>query len=182
MSETRKANDLRKEHGFLAAVGALKLSDVFKSPEFFLGVPLGLALAAAQTFWGTTELRVSTTGAFISVITSLIGIIFAAFAMMVAFLSPRYLSFLDQSDEGVKKFFRPFMIAIGMQCLLLFLSVFHFSLGKSLDHVTELVLFWVTSVTFSWNVLEIVALARNVMMQASVRAKHDRLFEGRDNT
>lgn len=173
-------SDLRKEHGFLAAVGALRFREVFSSPEFFLGVPLGLLLAAGQTVWGTVELRVSTTSAFVSIVTALIGIIFAAFAMMVAFLSPKYLSFLDQSEEGVKKFFRPFMVAIGMQCILLFFSVFHLSLAYKLDHVTELILFWITSVTFSWNVLEIIALARNVMMQATVRAKHDNLFENRD--
>lgn len=168
---------MRRDHGFLAAVGALKFRDVFASSEFLVGVPLGLLLAGAQTAWGSTELRVTTTTAFVSIITALLGIIFAGFAMVVAFLSPKYLSFLDQSEEGVKKFFRPFMIAIGMQCILLFLAIFHMSLGLVLDHVTELVLFWITSVAFAWNVVDIVALARSVMMQASVRAKHDKLFE-----
>ncbi|MGJ3403224.1 hypothetical protein [Glutamicibacter sp. Je.9.36] len=167
---------MRREHGFLAAVGALKFKDVFASSEFLVGVPVGILLASAQTAWGTTELRVSTTTAFVSIITALLGIIFAGFAMVVAFLSPKYLSFLDQSEEGVKKFFRPFMIAIGMQCILLFLAVFHMSLGASLDWVTELVLFWVTSISFAWNVIDVVALARSVMMQATVRARHDRII------
>lgn len=173
-------NSLRREHGFLAAFGALGPKGVFASPEFMIGVPIGLTLTAAQIAWGDTGMRVATSTAFISIASALLGVVFAGFAMVVAFLSPDYQHFLQQSKGGLKKFFQPFIVSIGMQCMSLLVSVFHLSLAAKMDFISEQVLFGIAAVLFCWNLLDIVALARNVLINATARARHDAIVRKRN--
>lgn len=165
-------NQFRRAHGFWAAVGALKLREIF-SAELISGTVIGAVISWFQIVNGSLESRTDVVANFLLVVPALLGIVFAGFALLVAFLSLDYMRFLNSSGSGVKAFFRPFMIAIGFQVGLIVLSTLVLAIGAFIPSVLEQALFTVASLLFGCAVLEIIALARSVLMQSSVRARFE---------
>jgi MFS family permease len=94
---------------------------------------------------------------------ALLGIVFAAFALVIALMSDEDLRWLDDTESGVLGFLNPFMVSVGLQVGALIGSVLYRSIADHLPHTVEKWLFGAISVLFFTAALDVVALARSVL-------------------
>jgi len=108
----------------------------------------------------------------------LLGVVFAAFALLIALLSDDYLRLLDKASDGVLAFIRPFMIAVGCQATTLILALTYRTIALDVDSRVEVGLFLAWAFLFTFAVADVVALARNIAMHAVLRAQQLQTSEG----
>lgn len=162
----------RREHGFWAAVSGLKLKELF-SAEIMIGVSVGIVIATLQLIWGNRESRVGLAGDYLAITSALLGVVFAAFALLVAFFSPAYVSLLNGLDSGIKGFLQPFLIAIGVQVVLILGIVIYRALPNESPEWMSQIGFYAVSVTFAAALMDVVALARSVLIHGVLRGKQE---------
>lgn len=161
---------VRTEVGFWAAVGRLRLSDLV-TVEGFASVILGIGLTVLMGVFGTLPMRVDLAGTYVSVAAALVAIVFAGLALVASLLSETYLRLLRAGDSGILGFFRPFMLAIGIQVATIITAVVFNALGSRIPGTWELVAFGAVSVLFFSSCFEIVVLTRSVLMHALLRSR-----------
>ncbi len=160
----------RREVGFWTAVGRLRLADVF-SVETISSIILGCGLGYLMFQFGTVATRSAIASTYVSVVAALVAIVFAGLALVASLLSDSYLRLLRTSDSGVLGFFRPFMLAIGIQVATIIGSLLFSALAKVLPVEVEPWLFGLVSAFFFASCFEIVVLTRSVLMHALLRTK-----------
>lgn len=125
--------------------------------------------------------RQAVAGDLLVVIGPLLGIVFAALALVVSFMSDRYLMLLHEHPEGgLRKFLAPFMVAVGLHVGTLILAVGYRAASGHLPAeapLLEQALFVALTFLFVWAVLDVVALARNVMAHAFTRARAEQVAQ-----
>jgi hypothetical protein len=121
--------------------------------------------------WTKVDSRIATAGDFLVLISALLGVVLAAFALIVAFLSDSYTLLLQKNPKGVRAFFAPFMINIGVDVGLVIGSVAYRAIASHLPHATEKVFFVVIATLFVYASLNVVALARAVMAHGVTHAE-----------
>lgn len=166
----------RRQVGFWHAVGQLKVRDVF-SVETFTACVLGAGLALALYYLGDLDARTDLSGQFLAIVAALVGIVFAGFALVAALMSESYLRLLRSGDAGVLAFFRPFILAIGLQVATILLSVGYGALAKHLPSEVEPWAFGVICVLFFASCLEVVVLCRSIMMHVELRSRLNELTD-----
>lgn len=114
--------------------------------------------------------RVAVAGDFLVIVGSLIGIVFAAFALVIAFLSESYLIQLERNPKGVRAFFAPFMVNVGIDVGLVIGTVAYRAAAEHFPHTFEKVYFVVLATLFVYALLNITALSRTVMAHGVTRA------------
>lgn len=107
-------NSPRRQVGFWPTVGRLRLRDL-KSPEIVFGLLLGGGGALAAIRNSAVPARVLVAGDFLLLTPALVGVVFAALALVVALMSDTYLRVLRSVEGGLIEFLGPFMIVIGIQ-------------------------------------------------------------------
>ena len=167
---------IRKEVGFWTAVGRLRLSDIF-SAETLASVVLGSAFAVLMTLFSTEKARLDTATLYIGVVATLVAIVFAGVALVASLLSDAYLRLLKSSQDGVLAFFRPFLIAVGLQVAAVFTALVYSRLGGQLPASLEPWAFGIVTVLFFASCLEIVVLTRSVLMHALLRSRFAEAIE-----
>jgi hypothetical protein len=115
--------------------------------------------------------RIAITGDFLTLISALVGVVLAGFALVVAFLSDSYTLQLQKNPKGVRAFFAPFMINIGTDVGLIIGVVAYRAVAASLPHIVERTSFVVLAVIFIFAALNITALTRTVMAHGVTRAE-----------
>ena len=164
----------RREYGFWAAVSGLRIKELF-SAEILAGALVGGGIATLQFLWGNYESRVGVAGDFLAITSALLGVVFAAFALLVAFFSPGYVALLNSLESGVKGFLQPFLLAIGVQVLVILSAVVYRALPAATPDRIETGGFLLLSVFFGAALMDVVALARSVLIHGVLRAKHETL-------
>jgi hypothetical protein len=132
-----------------------------------IGVGGGLVLVHVTA----TADRISIAGDFLSLISAFIGVVLAAFALVVAFLSDSYTIQLQKNPKGVRAFFAPFMINIGVDVGLLIGTVAYRASAAHVPDKIEKTFFIIIATLFIYAALNITALARAVMAHGVTRAE-----------
>lgn len=115
--------------------------------------------------------RIAITGDFLTLVSALVGVVLAGFALVVAFLSESYTLQLQKNPKGVRTFFAPFMVNIGMDVGLVIGIVAYRAVAASLPHFIEKTSFVVLATGFVFAALNITALTRTVMAHGVTRAE-----------
>ncbi|QYJ04236.1 hypothetical protein KUV85_00715 [Nocardioides panacisoli] len=104
---------------------------------------------------------------------ALLGIVFAALALVVGLFTTDYLRLLDEdgSGDGVVGFLSPFMIAIGLQVTVLIGGVSYGAAASQVPSTGEAWWFGVETTLFLVAALDVVALARSVVMHGVARSR-----------
>ena len=161
--------ELRRRLGFWRALGHLHLRDL-AAPEFAFGFLIGGGGAWYLATVTDTARRVEITSDFLSLSATLVGLVFAGFALVISLMSDRYLNLLRSTKGGVVDFLNPFMIATGLQVATVLSVVVYRAVAFLLPGHVEPWIFGALCVLFFVSVLNVVALARSVMMHGVARA------------
>ena len=160
----------RKKFGFWYSIGHLtvwQLIGIEGVVAVLLGGAGGIFLARATHVAD----RVSIAGDFLSIIAALLGVVFAAFALVIAFLSDSYMLQLRKNPKGVRVFFVPFMVNIGVDVGLVIGTVAYRAVATHLNPALDKTLFVILAIVFVYALLNVIALARNVMAHGITRAE-----------
>ena len=141
-------------------------------PEGFVGMVVGVGGGIALLGSLTVGERVNLVGDTLAALGVLLGVVFAAFAVLIAFLSDSYLRLLNKAAGGIIVFLRPFMIAVGCQTTALLLAIAYRAAATDLESRVEVGLFLAWAFLFVFSVADVVALARNLSMHGVTRAEH----------
>lgn len=163
--------ELRRRVGFLAAVGRVDLKQMVTTIE--LGGALAVGTVAGIYLERHTQLpaRAAIAGDVLSLTSALLGVVFAALALVVALLSETYLRLLNQERDGILAFLSPFMLAIGIEVIAVIGAVLYRAFAPLIPHGLEIWIFGALIVTFLMGALSVVALARSVIMHGLARAR-----------
>lgn len=101
----------------------------------------------------------------------LLGLVFAAFSLLIALLSDRYIRLLSKAEGGVAAFLRPYMIAIGLQVTSIFVAIGYRAAYPHMTYAVAATVFLVWAFLFAYVLVDIVALARNVTLHGLYRAQ-----------
>lgn len=169
--------DQRREVGFWNAVGHLRVADlatIETAASLLIGAGLGVWMAVAAGL----DARLQLASSFLTVVAALLAIVFAGLALVVSLLSDTYLRLLRSGQSGVIGFFRPFMLAIGLQVFTVIATVTYLAVASQLTDVMPPWLFvaepWVfglLAVCFVGSCLELVVLTRSVLLHALLRSQ-----------
>jgi hypothetical protein len=163
-------SDLRRQFGFWKSLGRMQLSDL-ATPEIIFGVLIGAGLAVTLGLIGSRAARTGVAGDYLAIAGALLGIVFAGFALVIALMSDDYLRWLETNASGVTGFLSPFMVSVGLQVATLIGAVLYQATADHLPRTLEKWLFGVISVLFFTAALDVVALARSVLMHGVARAR-----------
>ncbi|MEU7890255.1 hypothetical protein AB0B54_32545 [Microbispora bryophytorum] len=162
--------DLRRRYGFWASIGRMRLRDLV-APEIAFGVIIGGAGSYLLISTTTTKDRIEIAGDYLQIASALAGVVFAGFALVIALLSDHYMRWLQKLESGVFGFLAPFMVSTGLQVGTLVLAVAYRASGEHINPKVEPWAFGVTSVLFFIAALDVVALARSVLMHGVARSR-----------
>lgn len=163
---------LRREVGFWGSVGRLHLSDLF-TIEIGGGIVLGVAASVVLVREVDLTARQGLAGDYLALTPALLGVVFAALALVVALMSDAYMRHLRTATGGVLAFLGPFMLVIGLQVGTLLLTVGYRAFSAELPTEAEHWFFGVVTTLFAVSSLEVVALARSVLMHGLARSRFE---------
>lgn len=161
---------LRREVGFWSAVGRMRFHALI-SAEIGGGIVIGVAGSLFMLRVTPLKDRVAMVGDYLPLVAALLGIVFAALALVVALLSDEYLKYLEDEGPGVLAFLSPFMFAIGVQVSVLLGAVVYRAGATHMSAGVEHWFFGALTTLFVIAALDVVALARSVMMHGLARAR-----------
>jgi hypothetical protein len=161
---------LRSEFGFWHALGQMRLSDL-RSPEIIVGIVLGGGGGVLLVLHSHLATRQAVAGDYVQLSAALVGVVFAGFALVIGLLSDDYLRWLEATGSGVIGFLRPFMVSTGMQVGAVLAAVIYRGAAAEVPHRVEHWAFPIASALFVTALLDVVALARLVLMHGVARAR-----------
>ena len=141
------------------------------SGELFAALVIGIGGGTALLTQTKVADRVGIVADFFVVIGPLLGVVFAAFALVIALMSDSYLLALNENRKGVSAFLRPFIVSVGILVGALLLTVAYRASAKYLPSKVEVGVFLLLSFLFVFSLLDIVALARNVLAHGITRGE-----------
>lgn len=156
--------------GFWRSLRNLTGEDIF-GPELLgallIGVGGGTFLLAHTRTMGRVEIAAD----FLYIIAPLMGVVFAAFALVIALFSDDYIRALNANRDGVAAFLRPFLVTIGLQVGTALLCVAYRAAAEVVPSKAEVGAWLVLCFLFVFALLDVVALGRAVMLHGITRAK-----------
>lgn len=153
------------------ALGQYRFVDaVWPGAAFALALGVGGAALAIQNTQTATRVEVATE--VLALAGVLLAVTFAALAFVVAIPSGGYLRLLGEaSDGGMQKLLDPFLVAVGAQIALILTTIgyriFADSAGRPVEHVA----FGLLGFLVVFTVLDIAALARQLVFHGILRAR-----------
>ena len=160
----------RRKFGFWYIVFEYKKSQLM-GKEAIIALVIGGGGGVEVVRLTSVAQRIAITGDFLTLISALIGVVLAGFALVVAFLSESYTLQLQKNPRGVRAFFALFMINIGVDVGFIIGVVAYRAVAVSLPHFVEKTFFVILAIVFIYAALNIVALTRNVMAHGVTRAE-----------
>jgi hypothetical protein len=160
----------RKKFGFWYAVFEHKKLRLFGFEGL---IALGLGTDGSLELVRLTSIaqRITIASDFLTFVSALLGIVLAGFALVVAFLSDAYTLQLQRSPRGVRAFFAPFIINIGMDVGFVLGTVTYRASAPYLPLGLEKGFFVALSTIFVYATLNVTALARAIMAHGVTRAE-----------
>ncbi len=140
-------------------------------PEGVVALVIGLGGGTALLNSTTAPERIAIVGDSLSLLGVLLGIVFAAFALLIALFSEEYIRLLGKAEGGIMAFLRPFVVAIGWQVTTMFISIGYRAAATDLDSRAEVGVFLAWAFLFTFALADVVALTRNVTMHGLYRAQ-----------
>lgn len=176
-NDEEEGNDeeLHRMAGFWRSVRRIPPKELLLSWEIWSGLLVGLVSSYALLVVTDVATRHEVAGDYLELTPALLGVTFAALALVVAFLSDSYLKHLDASKNGILAFLDPFMFLIGLQVGSLLLVIGYRAFAKSVPELVENIGFMLITVLFLVSTLEIISLVRSVMLHGVARAKSSRM-------
>ena len=157
-------------------VGAWRALGEFKLKEaLWPDTALALLLGGGGALYGISvsdlNERLAIVGDLTNVAGALIAVTFTALAIVVSLPSDSYLRLLAASpDGGMRRFLDPFLVAIGTQVLLLLATIGYQLAAEDVRHRIEETAFLLIGFLFVFGLLDIVALARQLVRHGLLRA------------
>ncbi len=149
-------------------------------------VAFGLAgSGGAVALLGSTHRadRVSIAGDGLMTLGVLLGVVFAAFALLIALLDSTYVQLLNRTKSGVSNFMLPFLFALGCEIFTIILSIVYRASAEHLAKPLEAVLFPVWAFAFVYTLIDVYSLGKSVLIHGLHRAELiDVLAEDDDDT
>ncbi len=135
----------------------------------------GSALVVGAT---TLDERLSTIGTILALAAGFFGVVFAALAIVVSLPSTSYLRMLQQTPEGgMRRFLEPFLVAVGTQVAIVLLCIAYRLVARDVTASIEHVTFGLIGFLFLFGLLDIAALARQLVRHGIYRAVDAELEE-----
>lgn len=170
----------RRSVGFFPAIWKTPVGK-FVWPEGVFAIVVGLGGGAGILSLTKASARVAVVSSAYPVLGVLLGVVFAAFALVVAFLKDDYVKLLNEGVKGgVLEFARPFMIAVGFQITTILVSVAYQALAMAVPSGVEIAGFLIWAFLFAYVLADVVALTREITLHLLMRARQITL-EGEGN-
>jgi hypothetical protein len=161
---------LQHRVGVWRSVGELKLKDAW--PEGLFSLVIGAGGAALMISGTTAAQRSTAVGDVLILAGALLAVVFTALALVVSLPSASYLRMLhDTPDGGMARFLDPFLIAVGTQIALLVLAIGYQLAATSVVKWIEHAVFGLIGFLFIFGVLDVAALARQLVRHGILRAE-----------
>lgn len=160
---------LRRSVGFVAALGNTKIKNILW-PEGTLAILFGLSSSSIAVAYIDIRLRIEAASDALRVLSSLLGMVLAGLMLVITIANDDYMRLLSRSSVGVVGFYRPFILAIGIQILTILSLIGYRAVARDVGNM-EAWLFRMVTILFVFSLLDIVALARTLLMHAVTRAK-----------
>jgi hypothetical protein len=167
---------MRRQVGFIASLGSTQLNQLLW-PEGAVALVIGAGGGFCLVRCGTLPHRTEVVGEGLALVGLLLGIVFTTYSLLIAFFSDDYIKLLDNADDGIVSFLRPYISAIGLQIVAILLSIGYRASASQMPTSVEHSIFIVWSFLFVYTLVDTLALARNVAMHAITRAKMARVSE-----
>lgn len=168
--------ELRRQVGFWGSLGRLRVSDLLGA-EVAGGAVVGVVSSLLLVREVGLSSRRTLAADYLVLAPALLGVVFAALALVVALMSNDYLRQLRTARDGVLAFLGPFMVVIGLHVGTLLLAVAYRAFAAQIPEEAENWLFGVITTLFVISVLEVVALARSVLMHGLARSRLDEVAD-----
>jgi hypothetical protein len=101
---------------------------------------------------------------------AVLAVVFAALALVVSIPSSAYLRELSETRRGIQGFLDPFLVAVGIQVLLILLALGYKLAATGLPRVAEHIAFYAVGCIFVYGLLDVAALARSLIRHGIYRA------------
>jgi hypothetical protein len=163
-------DDLTRPVGVWRALGEFKLKDAMW-PEGLFALVIGGGGSALVI--GVTKLaeRVGVIGDVLVLAGAFLAVVFTALAIVVSLPSTSYLRMLGETPEGgMRRFLDPFLVAVGTQLAVVFLAVAYRLVAGDVASWVEHVGFGLVGFLFVFGLLDIAALARQLVRHGILRA------------
>jgi hypothetical protein len=160
----------RKDFGFWKNIRDMPAGQLFGIEGVFALVIGGVGCGFLIPHTKVTE-RATIAGDFLTLVGALLGVIVAAFALVITMLSNEYLLRLKMHPRGFRIFLSPFMVNIGLNVGAIILIVAYRATASHLPATPEQVLFVIVGISFVFVLLNVVAIARNVLAHGATRAE-----------
>jgi hypothetical protein len=166
----------KKDIGFWKNLGHMRVSQLL-GIEAPLAVLLGGGGCTALLHVTKVPDRVVVAGDFLSLIGALLGVVVAAFALVISMFSDSYLLVLQKHPDGVRAFLSPFVVNTGVQIGVIIGTVAYRASSGHLPKLLEKCSFVFLGVLFTFALLNIMALTRNSLAHGLTRAAAAELGE-----
>lgn len=159
----------RREVSFMMALRTSKLRSL-AWPEGVGALIVGCAGGATLAQYGSIQDRLLVATNSLRVLAPLLGVVLAALTFVISFASDDYIRHLKQGKLGVIEFYRPFIFALGIEIITILYIIGYQAIAESAASGLEGFLFVILSFLVVYSILNILAVARNVVMHALTRA------------
>lgn len=160
----------REKVGFWSSLRKLTGADIF-GPELLGALIIGIGGGTVLLAQTQAPRRVEIAADFLYIIAPLLGVVFAAFALVIALFSDDYIRALNANRNGVAAFLRPFLVTIGLQVGAALLAVAYRSGADVAPSEVEVGAWLALCFLFVFALLDVVALGRAVMLHGITRAE-----------
>jgi hypothetical protein len=156
--------------GIWRSLGDFKLKDALW-PEGLAGLVIGAGGSALVIGATALDERVSAMGTVLALAGGFFGVVFTALAILVSLASTSYLRMLHDTPEGgIRRFLDPFLVALGTQIAIVLLAVAYRLVASHIPLWIEHLTFGLVGFLFVFGVLDIAALARQLVRHGMLRA------------
>jgi hypothetical protein len=155
--------------GFWSALGALppKTYAVELLVTLVVGIPGACYVLSTTSASDRHEIAYD----YLFVAAPLLGLVFAAFVLVVSLFSDSYVRTLAaETQSGIAGFLRPFVVAIGLQLFVVLASVGYRAVSDVAPSKVEVVLFVTCTIAFLFAVFDVLAVTRTVAKHGITRA------------
>ena len=161
---------LRRQVGFVTSVSKLTIGSVLW-PEGASALLVGGGGAIALLQVSSLRTRLEVAADALVVLAPLLGVVVAGLTLVIVVSSDNYLRLLAKTNKDPIAFYRPFMVAIGIEIWTMLTIITYRAIAMKVASALEHYLFALVCVSFVFALLDIIAIARNVLMHTLVRSR-----------